>query len=67
MAAKIVSLQGDSPRFLLSVLNDYQGEIADLVLAINVVRVALEAEEDNSAPVGLRGSRSSILRRWQAS
>ena len=50
MAAKVVSFQGGSPRFLLSVFNDYQGEIGDLVLAINVVRLALEAEEDNSAP-----------------
>jgi hypothetical protein len=52
MAAKVVSLQGDSSRFLLSVFNDYQDEIGDLVLAINVVRVALEAEEDNSTPSG---------------
>ncbi len=52
MAAKVVSLQGDSPRFVLSVFNDYQGEICDLVLAINVVRLALEAEEDNSALAG---------------
>ena len=52
MAAKVVSFQGGSPRFLLSVFNDYQGEIGDLVLAINVVRLALEAEEDNSAPSG---------------
>jgi hypothetical protein len=67
MAAKVISIQDNSPRFLLSVFNDYQGEIGDLVLAINVVRVALEAEEDNSAPSGLRGSRLSILRRWHAS
>ena len=52
MAAKVVSFQGGSPRFLLSVFNDCQGEIGDLVLAINVVRVALEAEEDNNAPSG---------------
>jgi len=52
MAAKVVSFQGGSPRFLLSVFNDYQGEIGDLVLAINVVRLALEAEEDNSASSG---------------
>ena len=44
MAAKVVSFQDGSPRFLLSVFNDYQGEIGDLVLAINVVRLALEAE-----------------------
>ena len=52
MAAKVVSFQGGSPRFLLSVFNDYQGEIGDLVLAINVVRLALEAEEDNRAQSG---------------
>jgi hypothetical protein len=52
MAAKVISIQDNSPRFLLSVFNDYQGEIGDLVLAINVVRLALEAEEDNSAPSG---------------
>ena len=52
MAAKVVSIQDGSPRFLLSVFNDYQGEIGDLVLAINVVRLALEAEEDNRAQSG---------------
>ena len=52
MAAKVISIQDNSPRFLLSVFNDYQGEIGDLVLAINVVRLALEAEEDNGAPSG---------------
>jgi hypothetical protein len=52
MAAKVVSFQGGSPRFLLSVFNDYQGEISDLILAIDVVRLALEAEADNSAPSG---------------
>ena len=31
---------------------DYQGEICDLLLAINVVRLALEAEEDNRAQSG---------------
>jgi hypothetical protein len=30
MAAKVVSFQDGSPRFLLSVFNDYQGEIGDL-------------------------------------
>jgi hypothetical protein len=62
MAAKVVSLQGDSPRFLLSIFNDYQGEIGDLVLAINVVRLALEAEEDNSAP---SGTARIALEKWQ--
>jgi len=57
--SKVITIQDNSPRFLLSVFNDYQGEIGDLVLAINVVRLALEAE--------LRGSRSNILRRWQTS
>jgi hypothetical protein len=52
MAAKVVSLQSNSPRELLSVFNDYQGEICDLVLAINVVRLALEAEEDTRAQSG---------------
>jgi hypothetical protein len=50
--SKVITIQDNSPRFLLSVFNDYQGEISDLVLAINVVRVALEAEEDDSAPSG---------------
>ena len=44
--SKVITIQDNSPRFLLSVFNDYQGEIGDLVLAINVVRLALEAEED---------------------
>jgi hypothetical protein len=60
MAAKVISIQDNSPRFLLSVFNDYQGEIGDLVLAINVVRLALEAEEDNSARSGTaRSARAS--------
>ena len=52
MATKVVSLQSNSPRNLSSVFSDYQGEIGDLVLAINVVRLALEAEEDNRAQSG---------------
>ena len=50
--SKVITIQDNSPRFLLSVFNDYQGEIGDLVLAINVVRLALEAEEDDSVPSG---------------
>jgi hypothetical protein len=52
MAAKLVSLQSNLPRHLSSVFSDYQGEICDLLLAINVVRLALEAEEDNRAQSG---------------
>jgi hypothetical protein len=52
LAAKLVSLQSNSPRHLSSVFNDYQDEIRDLLLAINVVRLALEAEEDNRAQSG---------------
>jgi hypothetical protein len=52
MATKVVSLQSNSPRNLSSVFSDYQGEIGDLVLAINVVCLALEAEEDNRAQSG---------------
>ena len=52
MAAKLVSLQSDLTRHLSSVFDDYQGEICDLLLAINVVRLALEAEEDNRAQSG---------------
>ena len=52
MAAKLVSLQSNLPRHLSSVFNDYQDEIRDLLLAINVVRLALEAEEDNCAQSG---------------
>ena len=52
MAAKLVSLQRNLPRHLSSVFSDYQGEICDLLLAINVVRLALEAEEDNRAQSG---------------
>ena len=52
MAAKLVSLQSNSTRHLSSVFNDYQDEIRDLLLAINVVRLALEAEEDNRAQSG---------------
>ena len=52
MAAKRVSLQRNLPRHLSSVFSDYQGEICDLLLAINVVRLALEAEEDNRAQSG---------------
>ena len=52
MAAKVVSLESNLPRHLSSVFNDYQDEIRDLLLAINVVRLALEAEEDNSVPSG---------------
>ena len=52
MAAKLVSLQSDLTRHLSSVFNDYQDEIRDLLLAINVVRLALEAEEDNHAELG---------------
>ena len=52
MASKVVSLQSKSPRHLSSVFGDYQGEICDLLLAINVVRLALEAEEDNRAQNG---------------
>ena len=52
MATKVVSLQSNSPPNVSSVFSDYQGEIGDLVLAINVVRLALEAEEDNRAQSG---------------
>ena len=52
MAAKLVSVQSDLPRHLSSVFNDYQDEIRDLLLAINVVRLALEAEEDDPAQSG---------------
>jgi hypothetical protein len=52
MAAKLVTLQSNLPRHLSSVFNDYQDEIRDLLLAINVVRLALEAEEDNRAQSG---------------
>jgi hypothetical protein len=52
MASKLVSLQSNSTRHLSSVFGDYQGEICDLLLAINVVRLALEAEEDNRAQSG---------------
>ena len=52
MASKLVSLQCNSPRHLSSVFNDYQDEIRDLLLAINVVRLALEAEEDSRAQRG---------------
>lgn len=52
MAAKVVSLQSNLPRHMSSVLSDYQDEICDLLLAINVVRLALEAEEDNRAQSG---------------
>ena len=52
MAAKLVTLQSNLPRHLASVFNDYQDEIRDLLLAINVVRLALEAEEDNRAQSG---------------
>jgi len=52
MASKVVSLQSKSPPHLSSVFGDYGGEICDLLLAINVVRLALEAEEDNRAQNG---------------
>jgi hypothetical protein len=52
MASKVVNLQSNSPRHLSSVFGDFQGEICDLLLAINVVRLALEAEEDNRAQSG---------------
>ena len=52
MAAKVVSLQSNFPRHLSSIFSDYQGEICDLLLAINLVRLALEAEEDNRAQSG---------------
>jgi len=52
MAAKLVSLQSDLTRHLSSVFNDYQDEIRDLLLAINVVRLALEAEEDDPVQSG---------------
>jgi hypothetical protein len=52
MASKVVSLQSNSPRELSSVFKDYHGEICDLLLAINVVRLAQEAEEDNRAQSG---------------
>jgi hypothetical protein len=52
VATKVVNLQSNSPRHLSSVFSDYQGEICDLVLAIKVVRLALEAEEDDPAQSG---------------
>ncbi|MGE5366249.1 MAG: hypothetical protein ACM3PO_03105 [Betaproteobacteria bacterium] len=52
MASKVLSLQRNSPHHLSSVFMDYQGEICDLLLAINVVRLALDAEEDNRAQSG---------------
>ena len=52
MAAKVVSLPSNLPCHLSSIFSDYQGEISDLLLAINVVRLALEAEEDNRAQSG---------------
>ena len=51
MPAKVVSLQSNLPH-LSSIFSDYQGEISDLLLAINVVRLALEAEEENRAQSG---------------
>ena len=52
MASRVVNFQSNSPRELSSVFKDYQGEICDLILAINVVRLVLEAEEDNRAQSG---------------
>jgi len=52
MVAKFVTFQSDLPRHLSSVFNDYQDEIRNLLLAINVLRLALEAEEDNRAQSG---------------
>jgi hypothetical protein len=52
MSGKGVKLQSNVDRQLSSVFNDYEGEICDLVLAIDVVRLALEAEEDNRARSG---------------
>ena len=52
MVAKVVSLQSNLPHHLSSIFSDYQGEISDLLLAINVIRLALEAEEDNRAQSG---------------
>jgi hypothetical protein len=52
MVAKLVTFQSDLPRHLSSVFNDYQDEIRNLLLAINVLRLALEAEEDNRAQSG---------------
>jgi hypothetical protein len=42
MAAKLVSPRSNSPS---SVFSDCQDEICDFVLAISVVRLALEIEE----------------------
>jgi hypothetical protein len=52
MSGKDVRLKSDVARQLSWVFNDYEGEICDLVLAIDVVRLALEAEEDNRARSG---------------
>jgi hypothetical protein len=49
VASKVVSLQ---LRELSSVFKDFQGEICNLILAIDVVRFALEAEDDNRAESG---------------
>jgi hypothetical protein len=52
MSEKVVRLKNNAARQLSSVFRDYEGEICDLVLAIDVVRLALEAEEDNRAESG---------------
>ena len=52
MSGKVVRLRSNAAREMLPAFDDYEGEICDLVLAIKVVRLALEAEEDNHAELG---------------
>jgi len=52
MSGKVVRLRSNAVRELSSVFKDYEGEICELILAINVVRLALEAQENNHAESG---------------
>jgi hypothetical protein len=52
MSGKVVKLRSNAACQLSSIFKDYEGEICDLVRAIDVLRLTLEAEENNRAENG---------------
>jgi len=52
MSGRVVRLRSNTAREMLPTFDDYEGEICDLILAIKVVRLALESEEDDPAQSG---------------
>ena len=52
MSGRVVRLRSNTAREMLPTFDDYEGAICDLILAIKVVRLALESDEDDPAQSG---------------